>query len=68
MRYKYPLTNLIKARMHLQKAKDLICLGIADGKCSQCVCSDTDECFINSLESVKNEIELRKRGESEAQK
>ena len=68
MRYKYPLTNLIKARMHLQKAKDLICLGIAEGKCSQCVCSDTDECFINSLESVKNEIELRKRGKSEAQK
>lgn len=68
MRYKYPLTNLIKAQMHLQKAKDLICLGIAEGKCSQCVCSDTDECFINSLESVKNEIELRKRGKSEAQK
>ena len=68
MRYKYPLTNLIKARMHLQKAKDLICLGIAEGKCSQCVCSDTDECFINSLESVKFEIELRKRGKSEAQK
>lgn len=67
MRYKYPLTDLLKAEMHLKKAKTLICLGIAEGKCSQRVCSDTDECFINSLESVRNEIKLRRQGKSEAQ-
>lgn len=67
MRYKYPLTDLLKAEKHLEKARDLICLGVSEGKCAQCVCSDTDECFINSLESVRNEIKMRRQGKSEAQ-
>lgn len=67
MKHKYPFLYLIKARVYLQKAKDLICLGVAEGKCSQCVCSDTDECFINSLEAVKNEIELRRREERQGE-
>ena len=66
MRHKYPLTDLLKAKMHLERAKDLICLGIAAGKCEQCVCSSVDECFINSLEEVKIEIQLRRNKQSEA--
>ena len=66
MRHKYPMTDLLKAKMHLERARDLICLGVAEGKCEQCVCSSVDECFINSLEEVKIEIQLRRQGKSEA--
>lgn len=61
------MSDLLKAKRYLEKAKELLCLWMTEGSCEKCACSDTDECFINSLESVKNEIELRKRGKSEAQ-
>ncbi len=65
------MSDLLKAKRHLERAKKLLCLGMAEGKCEQCVCSYLDECFINSLEEVKQEIKIRREYEqknSEAQK
>lgn len=64
MRHKYPLTDLLKAEMHLKRAKEFICIG--EGNCQNCVCSYIDECFIKSLEEVTNEIKLRRQVKSEA--
>ena len=38
---------------------------MAEGRCEECVCAYLDECFINTLEEVKNEIKMRREADKQ---
>lgn len=65
MMHQYPMSDLLKAKRYLEKAKKLLCLGMAEGRCEECVCAYLDECFINSLEEVKIEIKCRREADKQ---